>query len=150
MLGILRAGLVFGVAAIVALLGGLLLTATSGGLSLVGMLLIMLLLGVAAGYTAATTTRAFSGKAVGRGVAAGAIAGSVAMIGSVILGIVLASVAQQRLSVWLQRIDPIIAIPFDPSSFVRGGGVVTGFCLGLVNLFLMVFGGGLGGMLRRR
>lgn len=150
MRGVLRSGLVFGVAAIVALLAVLIMAAASAGLSLLGMLLVMLLLGIGAGYSAATTRRSLRSQGVGRGVAAGAIAGSVAMIGSLVLGVALASVAQQRLDIWIQRIDPLIAIPFDPSSFVRGGGVATGFCLGLVNLILMVVGGGLGGVLARR
>lgn len=155
MSGTVRAGLIFGLAAIVAFVAGLILP-----IPCVNVLLAfgsVIALGYGAGFTGAKTTGAGPGQGVGRGATAGAIGGLVTLIGSTIALLVLGNVllnipgVREQLSAGLQeglRQNPGAANPdIDPGALFGVGFGIAGFCLGGINFVLMVIGGLIGGAL---
>jgi hypothetical protein len=146
-----RIGLIFGVAAAIAFTAGLLIP-----IPCVRFLLAfgsIIALGWGAGYTAAKTTRIAAGQGIGRGAATGAIAGGVVLTISTLAFLVLANTAffQELFREALQQnpgiVSPSAAQPSTmdavPAAFISGAG--AGFCLGTVNLVLMVIAGAIGG-----
>jgi type II secretory pathway component PulF len=150
-----RSGIIFG---FVALAAFVVLTL----LQLYGVnLLAVLLIGMAAGVVAASEARR---GGVGRGLTAGIIGGVITLIGSIFVGIVIVTFFRAQINLWLAGLPFVDALPVvgdtvtdtidqvnqraDP--WLRGGGVVLGGCLGVINLLLMATGGALGGAVRRR
>ncbi|HSH77702.1 MAG TPA: hypothetical protein VLA19_04120 [Herpetosiphonaceae bacterium] len=148
MFGALRTGLVFGLVGAIVVAACLLIGGILAGLPTA--LAAVALLGWGSGYTAAKTSRARPGQAIGRGMAAGIIAGTLVLLGSILAGTLSATLLREALDVWLQRLSYIIRIDVDLLPYFRGGGLVGGTCLGLVNLGLMAAGGAIGGLTWRR
>lgn len=151
MSGTVRAGLLFGLAAIVASIAALFLPIPCVNFILsIGS---VIALGWGAGFTAAKTTGATSDQRLGRGLTAGAIGGVVVLIGSVIALIALSGVImsipgiQEQISEALQQNpDAANLNPDDVGTFLGAGLGVVGFCMGLVNFLLMLLGGLIGGL----
>ena len=154
-MSVVRSGLISGFAALAAFV---LLTL----LQLYGVnLLVVFLIGIAAGVVAASGARR---GGVGRGLTAGIIGGVIVLIGSVFVGIVIVTFFRAQINVWLAGLPFVDALPVVGDTvtdtidqvneraepWLRGGGVVLGGCLGVINLLLMATGGALGGAVRRR
>ncbi len=148
MFGALRTGLIFGLAGAIVVTACLLIGGVLAGLPTA--LGAVALLGWGAGYAAAKTSRARPGQAIGRGMVAGLIAGTLVLFGSILAGTLSATLLRESLDVWLQRLSYIIRIDVDVLPYIRGGGLIGGFCLGLVNLGLMAAAGAVGGWTWRR
>ena len=148
MFGAVRVGLMFGLAALVATLASLLLGGLPAG-PLIALAAVSLL-GWGAGYTAAKTTRAYARQRIGRGAVAGIVGGTLAMAGSVVAGVAFAALLRQGIDVWIERLAFIVRLDVDPAPYLRGGGLLAGMCLGVVNFMLMVAVGALGCLSWRR
>lgn len=153
---VVRAGLLFGVASVVAAIAGAFIPI--GGVNLLIAFVSVVALGWGAGYTAAKDSGALPGQGTGRGAGAGALAGVVNMILLAIILTVLFSVItrfipgldeqfQSALDEAAQA-NPDQATPNVSATAIFGvGGAVFGFCIGLVNLILMTIAGLVGGAL---
>ncbi|HEX6290408.1 MAG TPA: hypothetical protein VFZ66_14555 [Herpetosiphonaceae bacterium] len=149
MSGTVRAGLVFGLAAVLAFLGGFLIP-----IPCVNMILgfgSVIALGWGAGYTGAKTTGAGPGQGTGRGLTAGAIAGTVVLIGSVLVFLLVQYIPgfQDAISQGLQQAaqqNPEVG-DVDVGSFLGLGLGIAGFMCGIINFILMLIGGAIGGMM---
>lgn len=144
------AGLVFGIAAVVLWTAGVLLGEVTGGGSLPLAFVAVAGAGWGAGYMAAKWTRARPRERFARGLTAGTFAGLVAFVGTTVSGLLLATILQRRVDLWLARLAWIVTIDLDASAYLRGGGLATGLCFGLVNLLLMSAAGAFGGWIWRR
>jgi hypothetical protein len=149
-----RAGVIFGIAAVVAFIGGLFFPLPP--LNYVLAFGSMIALGWGAGYTAAKTAPVGSERGVGRGATAGLIAGGVMLIASVIIFALLANLSpiREAISAAVQQqgvVDPNTGNPtsVDPTAATLSTGAGAGFCLGLINLLLLAAGGAVGGFLWR-
>ncbi|WP_152541377.1 hypothetical protein [Kallotenue papyrolyticum] len=155
MSGLLRAGLLFGLAATLAFVGGLLLPI--GCVNVLIAFASVIALGWGAGYTAAKTSGAGRGQGVGRGLTAGAIAGLIALIGTLIALIVLGNVLRnqpgfeaalrQQLELMMPQ-NPEVG-DIDLEAVTGLAFVIAGFGCGLINFLLMLLGGALGGLMWR-
>ncbi len=147
----IRSGMLWGFA-------GLAIFALLTLLQLYGLnLLAVFVAGIAAGHMAVTGRRRSSG--VGPGLTAGLIGGMVLLVGSFFVGILIVTLLRSEALGWAIGIPFITWIPIvgdtvdtvtgyaDP--WLRGGGLVLGSCLGLVNLVLMAAGGAIGGVVGR-
>jgi hypothetical protein len=143
MSGTVRAGLVFGLAAALAVTGSALLPIPC--LSLIS----VIALGVGAGYTAAKTTAATREQRIGRGVTAGAIGGLIALVGSAIGLFFVYSIPTYQ-----QQFQPLIDQMLQQTPELEDLGIdlgillaaTVGFCSGIINFFLMLISGLLGGL----
>jgi hypothetical protein len=159
MSGTVRAGLIFGIAAVFAFVGSLLLIAVSpciGGILALGS---AVALGWGAGYTAAKNTGAGPGQGTARGLTAGAIGGTILLIGSVIVFLLLFLIVANVLNdpnvrnqvEEMLRENPSFRDIDIPTTAVLGltnillSGAFLGFCIGIINLVLMLLGGAIGG-----
>ena len=141
-----RAGLIFGLAAVV--LFAVLSIVPIPCLNFVGVIGI----GLAAGYFANRWSNSTADRRLGRGAAAGAIAGAITLIGSVVATMVLINTPTFQ-----SQIGPVLAqiqqnpegtsiSPEDLQAGLAGIAVFAGGCLGLINLLLMVIAGLLGSL----
>lgn len=157
MSGTVRAGLIFGLGAIGAVIGATLLSLVVP-IPCIGFLSVVAL-GLGAGYTAAKTTNAAREQRIGRGAAAGAIAGSLVLIGGA-LGVALITQLpayqaqiQQGVGQVLQQNPDFQDSGIDPAqiaSFATGAaGVVGGVCGGIINFVTMLICGMLGALFWR-
>lgn len=152
MSGTVRAGLLFGLAALVASIAALFLPIPC--VNFILSLGSVIALGWGAGYTAAKTTNASSDQRVGRGMTAGAIGGTILLIGSVVSLLLLSGVLlsvpafrEQLQQALAQNPDTSAQInPDDLGTFLGAGFTVVGFCLGAVNFLMMLLGGLFGGL----
>lgn len=152
MSGTVRAGLLFGLAALFASVGGLFLPIPCVNFVLsIGS---VIALGWGAGYTAAKTTNATSDQRLGRGVTAGAIGGTILLIGTVV-SLLLLSGLLLNLPEFRSALDQVVAQnpeasgqvnPDDLGAVLGLGSAVVGFCLGAFNFLLMLLGGLFGGL----
>lgn len=144
-----RAGLLFGLAAVVAFIAGLILPIPFVNLILA--LGSVVALGWGAGRTAAKVTGAAAGQGTGRGAGAGAIAGLIQLIGLTLALLLLTNIpaVRQQLDLALQQAaqqNPDVA-----GSGLTGGalsnilGVTGGLLCGGINFVLMLIGGLIGG-----
>lgn len=150
MSGTVRAGLVFGLAAVGAVIGSTLLPIPCLSLFAV------IALGLGAGYTAAKTTNATRDQRVGRGLTAGAIAGGIALVGTTIAIIVFSQLPfvqnqiQAQVGQALQQNPDLGESGLDPAQLAQLatglGGVVGGFCAGIMNFLIMLICGLLGAL----
>lgn len=151
MSGTVRAGLVFGLAALLAFIGGTLLNALIPCVGFIVAIVSVIALGWGAGQTAAKTTNAAQGQGTGRGATAGAIGGTVLLIGSVIAFLALSSVItslpgfEDQLQQALQQNPDANIDPNDAGAFLGIGFGVVGFGCGIMNFVLMLIGGLIGG-----
>lgn len=151
MSGTVRAGLLFGLAAIVAFIASLFLPIPCVNFILA--LGSVVALGWGAGYTAAKTTNASTDQRLGRGTTAGAIGGAVVLVGSIAAFLLLSGVLmslpgiQEQLAATLAE-DPDTSNlnPDDVTTLLGAGFGIVGFCMGLVNFLLMLLGGLFGGL----
>lgn len=152
MSGTVRAGLLFGLAALVASVGALFLPIPC--VNFILSLGSVIALGWGAGYTAAKTTNATSEQRIGRGVTAGAIGGTILLVGSVVSLLLLSGVLMslpafrdQLAQALAQNPDASGQLNPDDLGAVMGLGFgVFGFCLGLFNFLMMLLGGLFGGL----
>lgn len=141
-----RAGLIFGAGAIVALIGSTLLPIPCLGF------LSVLALGMGAGYTANKVMNSARDRRIGRGATAGAIGGVLALVGTVIAVLIALNLPGTQAAIQEQlAANPDLGdAGIDPAqltSLISGaGGIVGGFCGGLINLVVMVVGGLLGSL----
>lgn len=148
-----RVGLIFGVAATIAFTAGLFVPIPCVRFILAFGSIIAL--GWGAGYTAAKTTGTAAGQGIGRGASAGAIAGGVVLLLSMLAFFLLANTAvfQEMFREALQEnpgiVSPSGAEPstLDATTAAFIGGAGGGFCLGMINLFLMLLAGAVGGLM---
>lgn len=153
-MGIVRSGLMYGLLAVVITSLSVLVGGVPVGLGFSA--LATFLSGIGAGYTAAKTTRAFGVQRIPRGLAAGAIGGVFALLGSLLTAVLFVNLLRQQVAAWIGLVPfgdqiPLIGqIEGYTSPLLRGGGLVGGACLGVVNLLLMIAGGALGGFFWRR
>lgn len=150
MSGAVRAGLIFGLAAIVAFIAGLFLPIPCVNIILAFGSVIAL--GWGAGYTADKWTGANQSQRIGRGATAGAIGGLVVLIGSLVAFIALSGVilslpgVREQIATALQENpDAANLNPDDLQAAVGVGFGFIGFCLGVINFVLMLLGGVIGG-----
>ena len=152
---VMRAGLVFGLATVGAILGSSLLNLVVPLASCLGFLSVVAL-GLGAGFTAAKNSNAAREQRVGRGASAGAIAGVITLIGSVIVLLIISQLpafqaqVQQGITQALQNNPNAANSGLDPAQLARfasgAGGVIGGFCSGLFYLVIMVITGLLGAL----
>ncbi len=151
MSGTVRAGIVFGMGAVLAFTAGLFVP-----LPFINVLLAfgsMLILGWGAGYTAAKTADPGTGSGIGRGALAGLIAGGIVLVVATVVFVLLANTAAVRDAVAdiLQQNPNIVdtntgePASVDPVVATLIGGAGGGFCLGFINLVLLFIGGAIGG-----
>lgn len=150
MSGTVRAGLVFGLAALLAFFAALFLPIPC--VNFIVAIGSVIALGWGAGQTAAKTTNAAQGQGTGRGATAGAIGGTVILIGSVILFLALSGVfmnlpgVRDQLATALQQNPDTTNINPDDLGAVLGASFgVVGFGCGIMNFVLMLIGGLIGG-----
>jgi hypothetical protein len=149
MSGTVRAGLLFGLAAVFAFLGGLILPIPC--LNIVLAFVSLIALGWGAGNTAAKTTGAGPGQGTGRGLTAGAIAGTIVLIGTVIVFLLVQYIpgVSEQINLALQQAaqqNPD-AGQVDAGTMLGLGLGIAGFMCGIVNFILMLIGGAIGGMM---
>lgn len=149
MTGTLRAGIVFGIAALVAFVAGLVIP-----LPVINVLVAygaLLVLGGGAGYTAAKTAAPGTGRGSGRGAIAGAIAGVVVLILSTVALALVENVAAVRLALRdaLAQTPQMNEPGLNPLVAANLAGAGSGLFLGLINLIVLVIGGIIGGALWR-
>jgi len=147
---VVRAGLVFGLAAVAAVAGSALLPIPCLGF------LSVIALGLGAGYTAAKNTNATRDQRVGRGATAGAIAGGVALVGGTIAVIAISQLPfmqaqiQAGVNQALQQNPELAETGLDPAQLAAlaagAGGIVGGLCGGLINFIAMLITGLLGAL----
>lgn len=145
-----RAGVVFGLAAVAAVAGASLLPVPC--LSF----LAVIALGLGAGYTAAKNSNATRDQRVGRGATAGAIAGGIAMVGTAIAILIITQLPssqaqfQAQVSEALQQNPELADSGLDAAtltSIIAGaGGLIGGICSGVVNFLIMLLTGLLGAL----
>ncbi len=146
-----RAGILFGLAAVVAFIGSLLLGNLLSILALILAFGSMIALGWGAGRTAAKVTGAGPGQGVGRGAGAGAIAGLIQLIGLTIALLLLANIPAVRSQIDLALQQAAQQDPNVAGSGLTGGavsnilGVTGGLLCGGINFVLMLIGGLIGG-----
>ncbi len=144
MSGTVRAGLIFGFAAVLAVVVSAFLPIPCLGPILVTVL------GVGAGYTAAKTTGATRDQRIGRGATTGAIGGLIALVGSVIALFLVYNipayqqVIQQQVDQMLRQ-SPELA-EFDRGTLVAAAIGIASFCSGIINFLLMLVGGIIGSL----
>jgi len=146
-----RAGILFGLAAVAAFVGSLLL---GNLLSIVAFILAfgsMIALGWGAGRTAAKVTGAGPGQGVGRGAGAGAISGGIQLIGLTVALLLLANIPAVRSQIDLALQQAAQQDPNVAGSGLTGGavsnvlGITSGLLCGGINFVLMLIGGLIGG-----
>lgn len=148
-----RAGVVFGFAAVGAVIGAQLLGLLAP-IPCIGFISVIVL-GLAAGYTAAKNSNANRDQRIARGATAGAIAGAIVLVlGAIAVTLISFLPAYQAqfsgLGAQLQQ-DPNFADSgLDPSmitSVISGGaGIIGGICGGLINFIFMLLMGLLGSL----
>ena len=150
---VVRAGLLFGLAALLATIGAtLILVLFPFNLLIAG--IAAAALGWGSGYTAAKTSGAGPGQGTGRGAAAGAIAGTIVLIGTVIAFVALTPLItripgfNEGFQEALQQNPNAADLPEGSASTFLGLGLgFLGFCGGFINLMIMLIAGLIGGML---
>jgi hypothetical protein len=147
----MRAGLLFGLAATIAFIGGMMLSGILPCINLIIAFGSVIALGWGAGYTAAKTTGAASGQGTGRGFAAGAIAGTVVLIGTVLIFLLVQYIpgVQEAVSQGMQEAmqqNPEME-GVDAGTMLGLGLGLVGFMCGIVNFVLMLISGALGGLM---
>lgn len=150
MSGAVRVGLVFGIAAVLAIVGSTLLgliVPLGGCLGFIS----VIALGLGAGYTAAKVTMATREQRIGRGATAGAIAGLIVLVLGTLASILLTQLPeyQAQMQATLEELqqNPNVAIdPNDLAAFAGITGVAASFCSGLINAIVMVICGLLGAL----
>lgn len=154
MSGTVRAGVIFGLAAVGAVIGASLLQLLVP-IPCIG-LLSVIALGLAAGYTAAKTTHATRDQRISRGLTAGALAGLIVLVGGG-LGIFLVSLLpayqaqiQAGVSQAFQNNPDLSGSGINPNDFATllsgGAGIIGGICGGLFNFLIMLICGLLGSL----
>jgi|GEM_PF-5741869 len=151
MSGTVRAGLVFGLAAVFAFVGGFILPIPC--VNVIIAFVSVIALGWGAGHTAAKTTGAGPGQGTGRGLTAGAIAGGIALVGTVILLMLLSFVPgirdaiNQGLQQAAQQNPELGDANIDAGAVLGAGLAIVGFGCGAINFVLMLIAGAVGGMM---
>lgn len=144
---VVRAGLVFGLVAAVAVAGSALLP-LGGCLSFLS----VIALGLGVGYTAAKVSNAAQNQRIGRGATAGAIAGSLALLGAVLIAAILSATGfyEAQIAAGLAgQSQELRDAGIDPAQLVGLGsaaGIIGGVCGGLFNLAIMALCGLLGSL----
>ncbi len=153
MSGTVRAGLLFGIAAVFAFVVSLLLGVILPCINLLLGFAAIIALGWGAGYTAAKNTGAGPGQGAGRGATAGAIGGTVVLLGLMVAFLLLfnlppvqAQIAQVYRET-LQQNPELVTPGIDPTLVGSTAGLVFGFFCGIINFILMLIGGAIGGMM---
>jgi hypothetical protein len=148
MSGAVRAGILFGIASVLAFVGAIFLVGILSVFAFVIAFGSVIALGWGAGYTAAKSATT-PGSGVGRGASAGAISGTINLI---LLTIALVVLFNLLLSIpgFREQLNQAIqqnpeAAGLDPETALGIGGVFLGGCLGFINLVLMVIAGLIGG-----
>ncbi len=141
-----KAGLVFGIAAVAASVGAVLLP--FGPVNYFVALISLVALGWGAGYTAAKSAPPGTGRGIGRGATAGALAGIVVLIVSVIAFALIANIEPFRSALRdaMEQTPQINEPGVNPVVAANLTGAGAGFCLGLINLVLLTIGGIAGGL----
>lgn len=151
MSGTVRAGLIFGLGAIFAFIGSILLAGILPCINFVIAFISLIALGWGAGNTAAKTTGAGPGQGVGRGLTAGAIAGAVVLIGSILAFLLiqyLPGVSEQvNLAIQEAAQQNPDAGDVDAGAVLGLGLGIVGFGCGIINFILMLIGGAIGGLM---
>ncbi len=150
---VVRAGVLFGLAALLATIGAILiLVVFPFNLLLAG--IAAAALGWGAGYTAAKASGAGPGQGTGRGAAAGAIAGTIVLIGTVIAFVALTPFISsipgfnEAFEQGLQQNPEAANLPEGSAATFLGLGLgVLGFCGGFINFLLMLIAGLIGGVM---
>lgn len=147
---VVRAGLVFGLAAVGAVAGSMLLPIPC--ISFIS----VIALGLGAGYTAAKNTNATRDQRIGRGATSGAIAGGITLVGGTIAVIAISQLPfmqaqiQAGVNQALQQNPELAGSGIDPAAIAAlaagGFGIIGGICGGLINFITLLITGLLGAL----
>jgi hypothetical protein len=138
-----RAGLVFGLLAVLAFLASLFIP----GIGIFLAPLAVGALGWGAGYTAAKTTGAAPGQGAGRGAGAGAIAGLISLIGLIALLLVLFNIPLVRDAIQGELQNTPGAEGISAGAAGSAAALIIGLFCGFINFLLSTIGGLIGGLM---